>query len=57
MLLIILLVILAIAFLGGGFGVRGHQQYGSFSGPGIGLGGILIIVLAVLVLSGTLRLS
>jgi len=40
-LLLIILIVLALLFLGGGFGMRGHSSYGSYSTPGIGLGGIL----------------
>jgi hypothetical protein len=53
--LLIILIILVILFLGGGFSTRGHRTYGSYSTPGIGLGGLLLIVLVVLLLTGYLR--
>lgn len=53
--LLIILIILAVLFLGGGLGTRGHSTYGSYSTPGIGLGGILLIILIILLLSGSLR--
>jgi len=37
--LLILLIILAIVFLGGGLGTRGHSTYGGYSTPGHWLGG------------------
>jgi hypothetical protein len=55
-LLLIILIVLALLFLGGGFGMRGHSSYGSYSTPGIGLGGILLIILVVLLLTGSLHL-
>ena len=53
--LVIVLIILAVLFLGGGFGTRGHSTYGSYSTPGIGLGGILLIILVILLLTGSLH--
>lgn len=53
--LLLILIILAVVFLGGGLGTRGHSTYGSYSTPGIGLGGILLIILIILLLSGSLR--
>lgn len=54
--LLILLVVLALMFFGAGFGVRGHETYGGYSGGGIGLGGILLILVVVLFLTGSLHL-
>jgi hypothetical protein len=54
-LLVIILIILAVVFLGGGLGTRGHSTYGSYSSPGIGLGGILLIILVILLLTGSLH--
>ena len=54
--LLIILIVLALLFLGGGFGMRGHSSYGSYSTPGIGLGGILLIILVVLLVTGSLHL-
>jgi hypothetical protein len=53
--LLIILIILAIIFLAGGFSTRGHSRYGTYSSPGIGLGGLLLIVLVVLYLTGNLH--
>jgi hypothetical protein len=53
--LFIILVILAIVFLAGGFTTRGHSTYGTYSTPGIGIGGLLLIVLVVLYLTGNLN--
>ena len=53
--LLIILIILAIIFLAGGFSTRGHSRYGTYSSPGIGLGGLLLIVLVVLYLTGNLN--
>ena len=54
--LLIILVILAIVFLAGGFSTRGHSTYGTYSTPGMGLGGLLLIVVLVLFLTGNLHL-
>jgi hypothetical protein len=54
--LLIILIVLAIVFLAGGFSTRGHSRYGSYSSPGIGLGGLLIIIVLVLFLTGNLHL-
>lgn len=53
--LLIILIVLAILFLGGGYGFRGHSTYGSYSTPGIGLGGILLIIVIILLLTGSLH--
>ena len=53
--LVIVLIILAVVFLGGGFGMRGHSTYGSYSTPGIGMGGILLVILVILLLTGSLH--
>jgi hypothetical protein len=52
--LILILIILAVLFFGGGgFGYsRGYNNYGH---TGIGLGGVILIVLVVLFLTGNLR--
>lgn len=50
--LLIILVILALVFLFGGFSTRGHSSYGSYSTPGMGLGGLLLIVVIVLLVTG-----
>jgi hypothetical protein len=55
-LLLIILIVLALLFLGGGFSTRGHSSYGSYSTPGIGLGGLLLIIVVVLFLTGDLHL-
>lgn len=47
-LLTLVLIVLIVAVLAGGFGYGG----GVYRGPGIGLGGILLIILLVLLLSG-----
>lgn len=54
--LLLVLAIAVIIFLGGGFASRGHSTYGDFSAPGIGLGGILLIIVVLLLLTGTLHL-
>lgn len=56
LMLLILLIILAVLFLGGGVFTRGHEQYGSYSTGGIGLGGLLIVIILVLFLTGNLHL-
>ena len=53
--LLIILIILAVLFLGGGFSTRGHSSYGGYSTPGIGLGGLLLIIVIVLFLTGYLH--
>jgi hypothetical protein len=53
--LLIILIIVAIVFLAGGFSTRGHSRYGSYSTPGMGLGGLLLIILILLLLTGNLR--
>jgi len=53
--LFIILVVLAIVFLAGGFSTRGHSRYGTYSTPGIGLGGLLLIIVILLFLTGNLR--
>jgi len=56
--IMILLIILVIFLLGGGLGVHygswGGPNYSSYGMGGIGLGGILLLVLVVLLLSGRL---
>jgi hypothetical protein len=54
--LLVLLIVLVLLFFGVGWGTRGHESYGSYSGPGIGLGGLLLIILVVLFLTGNLHL-
>ena len=53
--LFIILVVLAIVFLAGGFSTRGHSRYGTYSTPGIGLGGLLLIIVILLFLTGNLH--
>jgi hypothetical protein len=53
--LLIILIILAIVFLAGGFSTRGHSTYGTYSTPGMGLGGLLLIIVIVLFLTGNLN--
>ena len=53
--LLIILIILAVVFLGGGFSTRGHSTYGTYSTPGMGLGGLLLIIVIVLFLTGNLN--
>ena len=43
------------AHLAGGFSTRGHSTYGTYSTPGMGLGGLLILIVIVLYLTGNLR--
>ncbi len=50
----IVLIILVLLLLGGGFTTRGHPTYGTYSTPGIGLGGVVLIILLVLLLTGRL---
>lgn len=52
--LLVVLIVAAVLLLGGGFGYRGHPTYGTYSNGGIGLGGILVIVLVVLLLTNRL---
>ena len=54
-LLLIILIVLAIIFLAGGFSTRGHSTYGTYSTPGMGLGGLLILIVLVLYLTGNLQ--
>lgn len=54
-LLLLILIILAVVFLAGGFSARGHSSYGTYSTPGIGLGGVLLIIVIVLFLTGNLN--
>ena len=54
--LLIILIVLAIIFLAGGFSTRGHSTYGTYSTPGMGLGGLLLIIVLVLYLTGNLHL-
>ena len=53
--LLLILIIVAIVFLAGGFSTRGHSRYGSYSTPGMGLGGLLLIILILLLVTGNLR--
>jgi hypothetical protein len=46
--LLLLLILLLVLVLGGGLGYRG----GLYRGPGLGLGGILLIILIVLLVTG-----
>lgn len=54
--LLLLLVVLVLLFFGVGWDTRGHESYGSYSSPGIGLGGLLLVVLVILFLTGNLHL-
>ena len=49
LLTIVLIILIILAFGGGGF-----IGDGAYRGPGFGLGGILIIVLAILLITGRL---
>jgi hypothetical protein len=54
--MILLLIVLLFVF-GGGFGYWGHNRWGNevpWSGPGIGIGTILIILLLFWILGGRL---
>lgn len=51
MLLLIVLIALIVMAFGGGVGYRG----GSYRNHGIGLGGVLLIVLVVLLVTGALH--
>jgi hypothetical protein len=51
MLLLLLLIVLIVLAFGGGLGYRG----GAYRGGGIGLGGILLIILLVLLLTGSIN--
>ena len=53
--LLIILIVLAIIFLAGGFSTRGHSRYGTYSTPGMGLGGLLLIIVILLYLTGNLN--
>ena len=53
--LLIILIVVAIIFLAGGFSTRGHSTYGTYSTPGMGLGGVLLIIVVVLFLTGNLN--
>ena len=53
--LLIILIVLAVLFLGGGVSTRGHSRYGTYSTPGIGLGGLLVIILIVALVTGYLH--
>ena len=53
--LLIVLIILAIVFLAGGFSTRGHTTYGTYSTPGMGLGGLLLVIVIVLLVTGNLH--
>ena len=53
--LLIILIILAIIFLAGGFSTRGHATYSAYSTPGMGLGGLLLIIVIVLFITGYLH--
>lgn len=55
--LLIILIVLIVLFLGGGFAWREHPSYGPYSNGGIGLGGLLLILLVVLLFTGNLRLN
>jgi hypothetical protein len=55
-LLLIILIVVAIVFLAGGFSTRGHSRYGTYSTPGMGLGGLLLLIVIVLYLTGNLHL-
>lgn len=55
--LLIVLIVLAVLFLGGGYGMRSHPTYRSYSTGGMGLGGILLVVVILLFLTGNLRLN
>ncbi len=57
MILLIVLIVLAVLFLGGGYGMRSHPTYRSYSTGGMGLGGILLVVVILLFLTGNLRLN
>lgn len=49
--LLILLVVLLTLFVAGGLG----YDNGAYRGPGLGLGAIVLIILVVLLLTGSLR--
>ena len=51
MLMTVLIVLIVLALLGGGVGYRSNPRYGY---GGFGLGGILLIVLVILLLTGRL---
>jgi hypothetical protein len=46
----ILLIIILVLLFGGGFGYWGHNQYGGYAGPGIGIGTVLAILLVLYLL-------
>ena len=48
---LLLVIILIIVLCGGGFGVYSGASWG---GPGIGIGGILLIILIILLVTGRL---
>jgi hypothetical protein len=49
--LLILLIVLIVLVLAGGFGYNG----GAYRNGGIGLGGVLLIILVILLLTGALN--
>ena len=51
MLLLLLLILLIVLAFGGGVGYRG----GAYRSPGIGIGGVLLIILLILLLTGSIR--
>ena len=50
--MLLVLIILILLFMGGGYGLRTHPTYGSYSTGGIGLGGLLLIILLIMLLTG-----
>ena len=48
----IILLILFILFMGCGGGYWGHDRWGGYAGPGIGVGTILLILLLVYMFGG-----
>jgi hypothetical protein len=53
--LFLILIVLVVLFLGGGFATRGHPTYGSYSGGGIGLGGLLLLIVVILLVTGSVH--
>lgn len=50
--LLLIILILVLLFGGGGFYVHNAGTFGPYGGPGIGLGGIIVIIIIAMLLSG-----
>jgi hypothetical protein len=52
----LILIVLLIVLLVGGFAGRGSYGSSSYYGPGLGLVGLVLVILLVLVLVGAIRI-